>query len=97
MFGAPKDFIRKILAKDLETGWFMELQEVASNSIFEKHQHGSDEWVYVIEGELEDEFGKYPAGTFKINTKDSVHTPQSKNGCKLIVVKKADYKSSNSL
>ena len=87
----PKGFIQRILAKDLETGFYAEMQEIAPNSIFPEHRHINEEWIYVIEGQVEDEFGEYPMGTFKINKKDSVHAPRSKNGCKLIVVRKGDY------
>lgn len=87
----PKNFVRKILAQDPETGFYIEFQDIASDSLFFEHRHQSEEWVYILEGELEDEFGKYPAGTFKINKKNSIHTPRSQKGCKLLVFRKQDY------
>lgn len=44
----PKNFKRKILAKDNKSGFFIELQEIVSNSIFSKHRHKSEEWVFVV-------------------------------------------------
>lgn len=89
----PKNFVRKILAKDPETGFFVELQDIAPGSFFSEHRHASEEWVYVLQGEFEDEFGKYLGGTFKINQKNSIHTPKSLPGCKLLVFRKEDYVS----
>ena len=87
----PEGFIKKILAKDDESGLYLELQEIPAGSVFPEHRHTSFEWVYILKGQLEDEFGEYPEGTFKINVPSSTHTPRSKNGCTLIAVRKGDY------
>lgn len=44
------------------------------------------EYVYVIEGTFGDGVYEYPAGTFIQNPKGSSHIPQSKTGCKLMVI-----------
>ena len=57
----------------------------AANSCFSLHHHDLGEEIFVLEGELEDESGFYPAGTYIRNPPGSSHAPQSRPGCTLFV------------
>lgn len=46
-----------------------------ANEYFQPHTHFGGEEIYVITGELIDEFGRYPAGTWLRNPHMSTHTP----------------------
>lgn len=54
-------------------------------SRFAEHSHPNGEETFVLEGELEDEYGRYPAGTYFRNPPGSVHSPFTTIGCKLFV------------
>jgi anti-sigma factor ChrR (cupin superfamily) len=82
---------KTVLVRDETSGLRMEIQELAPNSVFGKHRHSDFEWVYILEGELKDEFGTYPAGTFKLNPKDSIHQSRTTIGCKLLLVTRAEH------
>ncbi len=47
--------------------------------------HPGGEEIFVLEGEFADEFGSYPAGTYIRNPPGSLHSPFSRDGCKLFV------------
>jgi anti-sigma factor ChrR (cupin superfamily) len=49
------------------------------------HEPGPEE-VYVVEGVFNDGVRNYPAGSFIHNPKGSTHVPQSKDGCKILVI-----------
>ena len=49
------------------------------------HDHEGGEELFVIEGELTDEFGSYPAGTWLRMADGSRHEPVSPGGCTLYV------------
>jgi len=51
-----------------------------------KHYHNGFEWVYVLDGSIEDEKGKHVKGDFFVNEKDAEHKPVSKDGCLLLIV-----------
>ncbi|MFH1246246.1 MAG: cupin domain-containing protein [Candidatus Liptonbacteria bacterium] len=73
------------LAVDPETGFRVSLQRLPPGFVAPKHRHTDFEWVYILEGTLQDEFGSYGKGTFKVNPKGSVHKSYSEHGCTLIV------------
>ena len=52
---------------------------------FPKHDHPGGEEIFVLEGTLEDENGRYPAGTWLRNPDPSSHEPFSTEGCLLYV------------
>ncbi len=54
---------------------------------FETHQHTGGEELFVIEGEFEDEFGRYPRGTWLRNPPGSVHAPSAGASGVLLYVK----------
>lgn len=54
-------------------------------TIFNPHRHWGGEEIYVLEGVFEDEFGRYPAGTWMRNPHLSQHAPFSKEGCIIFV------------
>ena len=55
------------------------------NTTFELHRHFSGEEIFVLEGTFEDEFGRYPQGTWLRNPHNSAHTPFTKEGCIILV------------
>ena len=52
---------------------------------FTGHAHAQGEEIFVLEGELCDEHGRYPAGTWLKNPPGSTHTPYAEQGCVLLV------------
>lgn len=57
----------------------------APNTHFAAHYHDFGEEILVLDGELRDEFGHYPAGAYLMNPPGSSHAPYSENGCTLFV------------
>jgi anti-sigma factor ChrR (cupin superfamily) len=57
----------------------------APNTRFATHRHDFGEEIFVLDGELWDEFGHYPAGTYLMNPPGSSHAPYSETGCTLFV------------
>ncbi len=55
------------------------------NTRFAAHHHDYGEEILVLDGELRDEFGHYPAGTYLMNPPGSSHAPYSETGCTLFV------------
>ena len=49
------------------------------------HDHQGGEEIYVIDGDLADEHGTYPAGTWLRNPDGSRHGHRSDGGCLLYV------------
>jgi anti-sigma factor ChrR (cupin superfamily) len=54
-------------------------------TVFNPHRHWGGEEIFVLEGVFEDEFGRYPAGTWLRNPHLSQHAPFSKEGCTIFV------------
>jgi anti-sigma factor ChrR (cupin superfamily) len=54
-------------------------------TVFNPHRHWGGEEIYVLEGVFEDEFGRYPAGTWLRNPHMSQHAPFSREGCTIFV------------
>jgi anti-sigma factor ChrR (cupin superfamily) len=52
---------------------------------FQRHTHAGGEEILVLEGELADEHGRYPAGTWLRSPHLSRHTPYSDTGCLIYV------------
>ena len=52
---------------------------------FHRHSHPGGEEILVLDGELRDEHGVYPQGTWLRNPHMSVHTPYSETGCLIYV------------
>lgn len=46
-----------------------------------RHEHPGGEEIFVVEGVLEDELGRYPSGTWVRNPPGSAHAPYSEQGC----------------
>lgn len=57
----------------------------APGTQFKPHRHYGGEEIYVIDGVFEDEFGRYPAGTWIRSPHLSAHHPFSKEGCVILV------------
>lgn len=75
----------KSLAKDKEISRQLDIIKIEPGVKLSAHKHPEYEWVYVLEGILEDENGKYPQGTFLINEKGSIHASFSTEGCQVLV------------
>lgn len=54
-------------------------------TVFTPHRHWGGEEIYVLDGVFEDEFGRYPAGTWLRSPHMSQHAPFSKAGCTIFV------------
>lgn len=81
----------KVLTEDSETGFQAQLYELPAGFASGKHRHTDFEWVYVVKGVLQDEFGDYPSNTLKINPKGSIHKSFTEKGCTLIVFTRAKH------
>ena len=57
----------------------------APGTRFNAHRHYGGEEIYVLEGVFEDEFGRYPAGTWIRSPHLSAHQPFSDEGCTIFV------------
>jgi len=57
----------------------------APGTRFSSHRHYGGEEIYVVDGVFEDEFGRYPAGTWIRSPHLSTHTPFSAEGCTIFV------------
>jgi anti-sigma factor ChrR (cupin superfamily) len=57
----------------------------APGTQFNPHRHYGGEEIYVLEGVFEDEFGRYPAGTWMRSPHLSAHCPFSTEGCTILV------------
>ena len=57
----------------------------APGTQFNPHRHYGGEEIYVVEGVFEDEFGRYPAGTWIRSPHLSAHRPFSNEGCTIFV------------
>jgi len=57
----------------------------APGTRFNPHRHYGGEEIYVLEGVFEDEFGRYPAGTWLRSPHLSAHQPFSREGCIILV------------
>lgn len=57
----------------------------APGTFFNPHRHYGGEEIYVVDGVFEDEYGRYPAGTWMRSPHLSVHQPFSREGCLIFV------------
>ncbi|CAM2159110.1 putative transcriptional regulator (plasmid) [Pararobbsia alpina] len=57
----------------------------APGTRFNSHRHYAGEEIYVLEGVFEDEFERYPAGTWIRSPHLSAHRPFSNEGCTIFV------------
>jgi len=57
----------------------------APQTYFKPHQHFGGEEIFVVDGVFEDEYGRYPAGSWIRSPHMSLHQPFSKEGCTIFV------------
>jgi len=57
----------------------------APGTRFNPHRHYGGEEIYVLEGVFEDEYGRYPAGSWIRSPHMSAHCPYSIEGCTIFV------------
>lgn len=58
----------------------------APKTKFNPHRHYGGEEILVLEGVFEDEYGRYPAGTWMRSPHMSAHHPFSVDGCLILVM-----------
>jgi anti-sigma factor ChrR (cupin superfamily) len=61
------------------------LSRLSAGVAVDLHTHDGGEEVFVVEGELRDENGRYPAGTWLRLADGSAHAPRTDGGCLLYV------------
>jgi len=61
------------------------LQRWAAGTRLDLHSHPGGEEIYVLEGEIEDEHGCYPSGTWLRQPAGSTHAPHSESGCTVYI------------
>lgn len=77
---------RRLLARDGgENAQATTIVKYEPGAAFPPHAHPQGEEIVVLEGELQDEHGSYPAGTYIKNPPGSSHAPRSAAGCTLFV------------
>jgi len=54
-------------------------------TVFNPHTHPGGEEIFVIDGVFQDEYGRYPKGTWLRNPPGSAHHPYSEEGCVILV------------
>jgi anti-sigma factor ChrR (cupin superfamily) len=59
----------------------VELVRLAPGTRMQRHAHPGGEEIFVLEGELADEAGRYPKGCWLRNPPGSEHSPFSDEGC----------------
>ena len=57
----------------------------APQTYFNTHKHYGGEEIFVVDGVFEDEYGRYPAGSWIRSPHLSSHQPFSKEGCTIFV------------
>jgi anti-sigma factor ChrR (cupin superfamily) len=57
----------------------------APQTYFNPHKHYGGEEIFVVKGVFEDEYGRYPAGSWIRSPHMSMHQPFSKEGCTIFV------------
>jgi anti-sigma factor ChrR (cupin superfamily) len=57
----------------------------APQTYFNLHKHFGGEEIFVVDGVFEDEYGRYPAGSWIRSPHMSLHQPFSKEGCTIFV------------
>ena len=77
---------KKSLARDPKSGLQVDLLRLEPGFVDKPHFHGNFEWVYILEGSMEDERGVHVKGDFLVNGKGGPHRPSSKEGCLLLIV-----------
>jgi anti-sigma factor ChrR (cupin superfamily) len=61
------------------------LWKLAPGTRLARHEHPGGEEIFVLEGVLEDEQGRYPRGAWLRNPPGSAHAPFSEQGCLLYI------------
>lgn len=76
---------KKLLARDDSRNFQIDFIRLEPNAKLSQHSHPDVEWVYVIEGSMCDERGKFSKGDFFINPINSQHSVVSGvNGCDIL-------------
>lgn len=76
----------KSLAKDPERGIQIDIIKLAPSLDDPPHWHNGFEWVYILEGSMEDDKGLHKKGDFLSNYKDQKHKVRTEEGCTALIV-----------
>lgn len=76
----------KNLAKDPERGVQIDIIKLNPGLVDPPHWHNGFEWVYILEGSMEDDKGLYKKGDFLLNRKDQKHHVRTEEGCTVLIV-----------
>jgi anti-sigma factor ChrR (cupin superfamily) len=75
------------LAKSQSKGLQIDIIRLEPNLRDRPHTHNDFEWVYVLEGQFQDEKGVHKKGDFLVNTTEGVHQPiVGPQGATLLIV-----------
>ncbi len=66
-------------------GWSSSLVRCPPGLMISDHGHPGGEEFFVLEGSIEDELGRYTAGTYVRNPPGSWHKPKTEDGCVIFV------------
>lgn len=79
----------RLLFREQDSGRFALELILGPDQEYPSHLHGSNEWCFVVEGDIGDQFGWKGQGDFFYNEKHSRHFQirAGPNGCRLFVVK----------
>lgn len=75
----------EVLALDQFGATHTALVRWAPGTVFRKHHHFGGEEILVLEGTFQDEYGRYPVGTWIRSPHMSSHHPYSDSGCLIFV------------
>lgn len=78
-------FRKKLEREAAESGLTTSVVKYDSDTSFSAHSHPGGEEIFVLQGVFEDEYGKFPKGTYFRNPPGSSHSPKSPQGCELFV------------
>jgi hypothetical protein len=80
---------KRDLFSEPESGRFALELILSPHQRYPAHLHGSNEWCFLVQGELTDQFGTKFAGDFFYNEVRSLHygIQAGKDGCTILVVK----------
>lgn len=68
-----------------ESGQVTSIVRYEPNASFPAHDHPQGEEILVLAGIFSDEYGDWPAGTYRLNPEGFRHAPYSKPACHLFV------------
>ncbi len=84
-WGELRPGIRIFTLSEQPGGVHLALLRYAPGARAPRHRHTGDEHIFVLEGEQEDDLGRYGAGSYAMNPTGSVHAVASPGGCLVLI------------